>query len=98
MSTSSPLHEKNSKCSESCGTARFSEMREIIKAYHTILAAVMIDVAALRRAVLEDPTFSVAYDHHLDGARRAAKPLLDEAMTKYDAIFRDASEIELWNH
>ena len=73
-------------------------MIEAVKALHVMVAAVMADVAALRRTVLEDPTFALAYDAHLKAATRTVRPLLTEALESYDALIENFGTLDEWSH
>jgi hypothetical protein len=81
MATTSPsLMEK------SVSGRQFAAAIEAIKAVHVILASVMTDLAALRRAVLEDADFAESYAKHLREATDTARPLVAEAIEHYDEM------------
>jgi len=81
MATPSPSLREN------CGSgSQFAVAIEAIKALHVVLASVMSDLAALRRTVLDDPTFAGLYEKNLRAASRTARPLLAEAIAHYDEM------------
>jgi len=57
-----------------------------VKALHATLCAVMTDVAAMRRTLLETPEDVVDYKSNLVSAVETAKPLVDTAMQAYDSM------------
>jgi len=69
-----------------------------VKTLHATLTAIMADVAALRRTVLDEPEGMGLYRTNLRSAIATAKPLLDEAMQSYDQMIRQIENLrELWN-
>jgi hypothetical protein len=67
---------------------------ETVKALHALVATVMADQAALRRTIVEDPSFALSYETHLKAATDTARPLLLEALESYDALLDNASHLE----
>jgi len=59
---------------------------ESVKALHVVVASLMVDLAALRRAVLEHRQFADAYAKHLADASRSARPIVAEALACYDQM------------
>ena len=52
-----------------------------------VLLAVMTDLAALRRTVLDDPSFADLYEKkNLREASKTTRPLVAEAIAHYDAM------------
>ena len=81
MATPSPsLREKSVSCSQ------YASAIEAVKAIHVVLASVMVDLAALRRTVLEDPEFAEQYARHLREASQTTRPLVAEAIEHYDEM------------
>lgn len=64
---------------------------EHIKALHLTLAALMTDVAALRRVVLKGPKNSKLYRRTLACGLAKAKPLVAAAMQAYQREIADIS-------
>jgi hypothetical protein len=69
-----------------------------VKSLHATLTAVMTDVAALRRTLLEEPGNVVDYKDNLRAAIETAKPLVDEAMQSYDEMIRQIQRLEEWRN
>jgi broad specificity phosphatase PhoE len=69
-----------------------------VKSLHATLTAVMTDVAALRRTLLEEPGNVVDYKSNLRAAIETAKPLVDEAMLSYDEMIRQIQSLEEWRN
>lgn len=65
-----------------------------VKTLHATVGAVMADVAALRRTVLQDPKEMLEYRNNLLSAIETARPLVDEAMQSYDEMIRQIDECE----
>ena len=90
MATPSPsLRENSISCSQ------FVAAIEAVKALHVVLASVMTDLAALRRTVLDDPSFAILYEKNLREASKTTRPLVAEAIAHYDdmiALERENSE------
>ena len=57
-----------------------------VKALHATLTALMTDVAAIRRTLLDAPDDMVEYNSNLLSAIQAAKPLVDTAMQSYNDL------------
>jgi hypothetical protein len=88
---STPAHLPKESVQENC---TMLTLIETIKALHALVATVMADQAALRRTVLEDPSFALSYDVHLKAATETARPLLAEALESYDALMEEVSTLE----
>jgi hypothetical protein len=73
--------------------SHFVSAIEAVKALHVFLAAVMTDVAALRRATLEDEELFVLYAKYLREASLSARPLLAEAIERYDQMISGEYEL-----
>lgn len=87
MATSAPsLPGKCVSCSH------FAAAIEAVKAVHVVLTALMTDLAALRRSVLDDPEFAELYAKHLVAASNAVRPLLAEVLKRYDEIISSGQE------
>ena len=69
-----------------------------VKSLHATLTAVMIDVAALRRTLLDEPANDIDYKSNLRAAIETAKPLVDEAMQSYDEMIRQIEGLEEWRN
>jgi hypothetical protein len=67
-----------------------------VKALHATLTAVMTDVAAMRRTLLEAPDDMVDYKSHLLTAIQTARPLVDTAMQAYDDLIEQLEVNEEW--
>ena len=81
MATPSPsLRENSVSCSP------YASAIEAVKALHVVLASVMMDLAALRRTVLDDPSFAELYEKNLREASKTTRPLVNEAIAHYDAM------------
>ncbi|HLZ51516.1 MAG TPA: hypothetical protein VKP61_12240 [Candidatus Acidoferrum sp.] len=71
---------------------------EHLRALHATLTAEMTDIAALRRAVLNNPRLLRRYQVALTQEVRVAKPLVVAAMQAYDeAILRVMTNGDLRN-
>lgn len=69
-----------------------------VKSLHATLTALMTDVAAIRRTLL-DQTGNVAdYKSNLRAAIETARPLVDEAMHSYDEMIRQIQSLEEWRN
>jgi hypothetical protein len=65
-----------------------------VKTLHATVGAMMADVAALRRTVLQDPKEMLDYRNNLLTTIETARPLVDEAMQSYDEMIRQIVESE----
>ena len=65
-----------------------------VKTLHAAVGAMMADVAALRRTVLQEPKEMLDYRNNLVTTIETARPLVDEAMQSYDAMIRQIEESE----
>ena len=65
-----------------------------IKTLHATLGALMADVAAMRRTVLQDSDDVARYRNNLTATMETARPLLDEAMQSYEDMIRQIEESE----
>jgi hypothetical protein len=65
-----------------------------VKSMHAVLSALMADVAAVRRTLLQDPAEIAHYKNNLRSAIETAKPLVDEAMQSYDDMIRQIGRLE----
>jgi hypothetical protein len=82
------------KSSEALGLAF-----EHIKVLHLTLAALMTDVAALRRVVLKGPKKTRLYRHTLALGVATAKPLIAAAMRAYQKeIAHIRATADTWNN
>ena len=62
---------------------------DCVKSLHCTLSALMADVAAMRRTVLDDPISIEIYREHLRQTMATTKPLVEEAMVSYDALLEE---------
>lgn len=69
-----------------------------VKSLHATLTALMTDVAAIRRTLLDEPGSVVEYKRNLRMAIQTAKPLVDEAMQSYDEMIRQIQGLEEWRN
>jgi hypothetical protein len=60
-----------------------------VKSLHASVGAVMADVAAMRKTVLEDPDEVALYRTNLKVAVATAKPMVEEAMRSYDDLLEE---------
>jgi len=65
-----------------------------IKTLHATLGALMADVAAIRRTVLQDADDAAHYKNNLISTMETARPLVDEAMESYEDMIRQIEESE----
>jgi len=65
-----------------------------IKTLHATLGALMADVAAIRRTVLQDSDNVAHYRNNLTATMETARPLVDEAMQSYEDMIRQIEEFE----
>lgn len=69
-----------------------------VKSMHAILSALMADVAAVRRTLLQDPADIADYKSNLRAAMETARPLVNEAMHSYDDMIKQIEKLgELYN-
>jgi hypothetical protein len=69
-----------------------------VRAMHAILAALMIDVAAMRKVVLKGPKPPRRYRQALATEADKVKPLIDTAMRAYDEEVVHLSCIGHWRN
>jgi hypothetical protein len=69
-----------------------------VRALHATLSALMTDVAAIRRTLLQGPGDCINYKNNLRSAIETAKPIVDEAMQSYDEMIRQIEESEPWRN
>ena len=65
-----------------------------VKTLHATVGALMADVAAIRRTVLQESGEMLQYQDHLRSTLETARPLVDEAMQSYDEMIRLVGECE----
>ena len=65
-----------------------------VKSLHAVLSALMADVAAVRRTLLQNPAEIADYKNNLRSTLEIAKPLVDEAMQSYDDMIRQMGGLE----
>lgn len=63
-----------------------------VRALHATVSALMADVAALRRTVLQDEEDILDYKNNLLTTLETARPLVDEAMEFYDKMIQQIEE------
>jgi broad specificity phosphatase PhoE len=69
-----------------------------VRTLHATLSAVMTDVAAIRRTLLEEPEDLFQYKSNLLAAIETAKPLVDEALQSYDEMIRQIQDLKEWQN
>ncbi|HEY6945532.1 MAG TPA: hypothetical protein VI431_10375 [Candidatus Acidoferrum sp.] len=69
-----------------------------VRALHATLSALMTDVAAIRRTLLQGPDDLADYKNNLRAAIETAKPIVDEAMQAYDEVIQEIQESEAWRN
>lgn len=69
-----------------------------VRTLHATLSALMTDVAAIRRTLLEQPANVAQYKSNLLEAIETAKPLVDEALESYDDMIRQIQSYEEWRN
>jgi broad specificity phosphatase PhoE len=69
-----------------------------VRTLHATLSAVMTDVAAIRRTLLEQPEDVLQYKSNLLAAIETAKPLVDEALESYDEMIRQIQRLKEWRN
>jgi hypothetical protein len=72
------------------------EILSCIKSLHVTLGAAMVDIAAIRKTMFENPHNIKIYQRHLELAIATAKPLVDEAMLSYDFLMQEISNSQHW--
>ena len=65
-----------------------------MKTLHAALGALMADVAAIRRTVLQGGDDVTQYKNNLMSTMETARPLVDEAMQSYEEMIRQIEESE----
>lgn len=65
-----------------------------VKTLHATLGALMADVAAIRRTMLQEPEDLAQYKSNLLSTLETARPLVDEAMQSYEEMIRQIGESE----
>lgn len=65
-----------------------------VRSVHSVLSALMADVAALRQTLLQDAGEIADYKDNLRSALEIARPLVDEAMQSYDGMMRQIGRLE----
>lgn len=63
-----------------------------VRTMHATLSALMADVAAVRRTVLQDEEDILNYKNNLVSTLETARPLVDEAMQCYDDMIRQIGD------
>ena len=71
---------------------------EHVRAMHAILAALMIDVAALRKVILKGPKPLRRYRQALATEADKVKPLIETAMRAYDEELLQLSSSSVWRN
>jgi hypothetical protein len=69
-----------------------------VRTLHATLSAVMTDVAAIRRTLLEQPEDVLQYKSNLLAAIETARPLVDEALQSYDEMIRQIQSLKEWRN
>lgn len=69
-----------------------------VRAMHAILAALMVDVAAMRKVVLKGPKPLKLYRQALATEADKVKPLIETAMRAYDEELLHLSACRLWRN
>lgn len=69
-----------------------------VKSLHAALTAVMTDVAAIRRTLLDESGSVADYKNNLRAASETARPLVDEAMQSYDEMIQQIQSLEEWRN
>lgn len=65
-----------------------------VRTMHATLSALMADIAAVRRTVLQDEEDILNYKNNLVSTLETARPLVDEAMQCYDEMIRQIGDSE----
>lgn len=90
-----PVHEVQQ--AENVHELLLSTVKQV-RALHATLSALMTDVAAIRRTVLQNRGDMVHYKDNLRSAIETAKPIVDEAMQSYDEMILQIQESEGWRN
>lgn len=69
-----------------------------LRALHAAVSALMTDVAAMRRTLLQNPKDLVQYKNNLRSAIETAKPIVNEAMQSYDEMIQRIEESDGWRN
>jgi len=69
-----------------------------VRSMHAILAALMIDVAAMRKVVLKGPKPLRRYRQALATEAEKVKPLIDTAMRAYEQELLQLNSNSLWRN
>lgn len=69
-----------------------------VRTLHATLSAVMTDVAAIRRTLLEEPEDVLQYKSNLLAAIETARPLVNEALQSYDEMIRQIQGLKEWRN
>ena len=88
-----PAHEVRE--SQNVHDLLLSTVKQVL-ALHATLSALMTDVAAIRRTVLQDRGDMIHHKNNLRSAIETAKRIVDEAMQSYDEMIRQIQESEGW--
>ncbi|HXN23120.1 MAG TPA: hypothetical protein VOA41_10315 [Candidatus Dormibacteraeota bacterium] len=75
-----------------------ADMITTMKALHGTVMAVMIDIAALRQAMLCDPEEFTCYKEKLREEIETTKPIFEAAMRSYDEMIQGISGSKVWNN
>lgn len=65
-----------------------------LKAFHLTISSVMIDVAAIRRTILNTPKLNSQYKRNLAQISQNSRPLIEEAVRSYDGLIESMGEHE----
>ena len=74
------------------------EILSCVKSLHVTLCAVMADIAATRKTIVDNSDNIEIYRTHLKQAIETAKPLVDEAMLSYDSLMQTISDSQQWTN
>ena len=69
-----------------------------VKALHGTVAALMVDVAAMRRVVLNGPKKSKRYRQALESEADRVKPMVNTAMQAYDEEILRLKQLGQWSN
>ncbi len=69
-----------------------------VKSLHASVNAVVVDVAAMRSTMLEDPEEMSLYKNNLKLAVATAKPMVAEAMRSYDDLIEELSNSQQYKN
>jgi hypothetical protein len=67
-----------------------------VETLHETLTALMMDVARIRRTLLDGPEDGPPYQSSLGHDVESARPLLDEDMRSYDEMIKIIASTERW--